>query len=219
VNTRLQVEHGVTELVADVDLVREQLFVAAGRPLSDRIRDAAGRATEPARHAIQVRLSAEDPAREFTPAPGRIGRWEMPGGPGVRVDTAVGAGERVPPEYDPLIAKILVVDDDRAAAIRRLQRALAETAVTGIQTTLPFHLAIVADRRFADGDLSVDWVDEHWADLMRPGRAIALETARRAAMEAAVAFTGGPARATPRPAAASEWVRAARVDGRDRWPR
>ena len=91
--------------------------------------------------------------------------------------------------------------------------------MTGIQTTLPFHLAIAADRRFADEDLSVDWVDEHWADLMRPGRAMALEAARLAAVEIAVAFTGGPPREAPMPEAASEWAQAARVEGRDRWPR
>ncbi|HZC32893.1 MAG TPA: biotin carboxylase N-terminal domain-containing protein, partial [Candidatus Bathyarchaeia archaeon] len=139
VNTRLQVEHGVTELVADLDIVREQLFLAAGRPLSDRARAAAARAATPDRHAIEARISAEDPARGFAPAPGRIGRWEMSAGPGVRLDTAVAAGERVAPDYDPLIAKILVVDADRPAAIGRLVRALDETLITGIQTTLPFH--------------------------------------------------------------------------------
>jgi len=220
VNTRLQVEHGVTELVADVDLVREQLFVAAGWPLSERIREAAEVAAEPSRHAIQVRLSAEDPARDFTPAPGWIGRWEMPGGPGVRVDTAVGPGARVPPDYDPLIAKILVVDGDRASAIRRLQRALAETVVTGIQTTLPFHLAIAADRRFGEGGLSIDWVDEHWAELMRPGRAVALDAARIAAIETAAArAVDGPPREPLVAQFASEWARAARSEGRDRWHR
>ena len=113
VNTRLQVEHGVSELVADVDLVAEQFLVAAGQPLSERIRRAARDAAAPTRHAIEVRISAEDPGREFAPAPGRIGSWVMPAGPGVRVDSGVAAGERVPPDYDPLVAKLMVVDEDR----------------------------------------------------------------------------------------------------------
>jgi acetyl/propionyl-CoA carboxylase alpha subunit len=224
VNTRLQVEHGVTELVADVDLVREQLFVAAGRPLSERIRAAAERAAEPDRHAIEVRLSAEDPARDFAPAPGRIGRWEMPAGPGVRVDTAVTAGERVPPEYDPLIAKILVVDADRPAAIGRLARALEETVVTGIQTTLPFHRSVISDPGFRAGGLTTDWVDEHWAATLVPSRTAALEAARWAAADL-VASPANPAAmvdAVP-PAAgsgpvASEWARAGRARAVDRWP-
>ena len=144
----------------------------------------------------------------------------MPGGPGVRVDTAVSPGARVPPDYDPLIAKILVVDGDRASAIRRLQRALAETVVTGIQTTLPFHLAIAADSGFAEGGLSIDWVDEHWAELMRPRRAVALDAARIAAVETAAAgAVDGPPREPLVAPVASEWARAARSEGRDRWHR
>jgi len=225
VNTRLQVEHGVTELVADVDIVREQLFIAAGRPLSDRIRTAADRAAAPERHAIQVRLSAEDPARDFAPTPGRIGRWQMPAGPGIRVDTAMTAGDRIPPDYDPLIAKILVVDADRRSAIGRLGRALDETVVTGIQTTLPFHRAIVADAGFREGALSIDWVDEHWAELLRPARAAALDAASLAAAD----HLGGESAkwreranagpATPAPVARSAWVRAGRIAARRRWPR
>ncbi|MDQ3128921.1 MAG: hypothetical protein M3Q66_10795, partial [Chloroflexota bacterium] len=129
VNTRLQVEHGVTELVADVDIVREQLWIAAGFPLSDRILAAADRAATPERHALEVRLSAEDPGRDFAPAPGTIGRWEMPSGPGTRVDTAAEAGGRVPPDYDPMIAKVLVVDETREAALDRLARVLDEIQI------------------------------------------------------------------------------------------
>jgi hypothetical protein len=223
INTRLQVEHGVSELVAGIDIVREQLFVAAGRPLSEQIRAAAARAVTPDRHAIEVRLSAEDPARDFGPTPGRIGRWQMPGGPGVRVDTAVGAGERVPPDYDPLIAKILVVDADRPAAIRRLARALDETVVTGIQTTLPFHRAVIGDR-FDEADLSIDWVDDGWAEMLQPGRAAALDAARLVAADllarggdgtAPVVTAGGG----PTPAAtASAWAQSGRVRAIDRWP-
>ena len=109
VNARLQVEHGVTELVTDLDLVAEQLWIAAGAPLSEDVRAAADLAARPGRHAIEVRLAAEDPALEFAPVPGRVGMWEMPAGPGVRVDTAIRPGDRVPPDYDPMIAKVMAV--------------------------------------------------------------------------------------------------------------
>jgi acetyl-CoA carboxylase biotin carboxylase subunit len=223
VNTRLQVEHGVSELVADVDIVREQLFVAAGRPLSERVRAAAAHAEAPTRHAIEVRISAEDPARDFAPAPGRIGRWAMSAGPGVRVDTAVEAGERIPPDYDPLIAKIMVVDTDRPAAIARLARALDETVVTGVQTTLPFHRDVIAEPAFLEGDQSIDWVDRRWTAALLPGRAAALEAARWAAAAAATpppetARGRGTARTVPDGESQSEWARAGRRSSVDRWP-
>jgi acetyl-CoA carboxylase biotin carboxylase subunit len=223
VNTRLQVEHGVTELVAGVDIVREQLWIAAGRPLSAEVLAVAEHAAAPSRHAIEVRLSAEDPARDFTPAPGRIGRWEMPSGPGVRVDSAVGAGDRVPPDYDPLIAKLMVVDGDRAAAIARLERALEETVVTGIQTTLPFHRFVARSPRFRAGDVSIDWVAEEWAPAMADDRAGALRAAAWAAASA-VASTS-PAGAAPGTSGAgdettrSAWSTNSRASGVNRWPR
>ena len=129
VNTRLQVEHGVTELVTGLDLVGEQFDLAAGRPLSEAAITAAAQAHDPTAHAIEVRLTAEDPGRDFAPTPGRIRHWVMPAGPGVRVDTGVGAGDRIPPEYDNLIAKVMVVAEDRAAALRQLVRALDETEI------------------------------------------------------------------------------------------
>jgi acetyl/propionyl-CoA carboxylase alpha subunit len=162
VNTRLQVEHGVTELVSGVDIVQEQFWLAAGRPLSDAALAAAAAAAEPAGHAIEVRIAAEDPARDFAPTPGRIGTWEMPGGPGVRVDTGVREGDRVPPDYDNLVAKLLVHASDRDAAIDRLRRALDETAIGGIQTTLPFHRFVARSEAFRSADLSTGWVAEHW---------------------------------------------------------
>ena len=162
VNTRLQVEHGVTELVSGLDIVREQLWLAAGRPLSDEALAAAARAAEPTSHAIEVRMSAEDPGRDFAPTPGRVGRWVMPAGPGVRVDTALEPGDRVPPEYDNLIAKVMVHAGDRDAAIDRLRRALDETEISGIQTTLPFHRFVAIDPTFRAGTLSTGWVGEHW---------------------------------------------------------
>ncbi len=170
VNTRLQVEHPVTELVAGLDIVAEQFHLAAGRPLSARALAAADRAARPTSHAIELRISAEDPARLFAPAPGRITRWTMPSGPGIRVDTAVEAGDRIPSEYDPLIAKLIAHAEDRPAAIARLRRAVAEAEVGGIQTTLPFHRAMLAEPGFVDASaLATTWVDTHWDGPRRTG--------------------------------------------------
>src|SRR5262249_28455103 len=152
--TRLQVEHGVTELVAGVDIVREQLWLAAGEPLSPAVVEAAERAATPTSHAIEVRIAAEDPSRAFAPTPGRVGRWSMPSGPGVRADTHIEAGDRVPPDYDNLIAKLMVHAPDRDAAIDALRRALDETDIGGVQTTLPFHRLVARSAEFRDGDLS-----------------------------------------------------------------
>jgi acetyl/propionyl-CoA carboxylase alpha subunit len=220
VNTRLQVEHGVTELTSGIDLVREQLMIAAGRPLSATTVAAAERAATPGRHAIEVRLTAEDPARSFAPVAGRIGRWAMPAGPGVRVDTAIEAGDRIPPDYDSLIAKILVVDADRAAAIRRLGRALDEVEVTGIQTSLPFHRFVARHPGFAAAELSTDWVAVEWEPAMEADRAAALAVASRLA--ATVAAAGASAAAPTDTATGRDgspgWLRAGREDDIDRWP-
>jgi acetyl/propionyl-CoA carboxylase alpha subunit len=231
VNARLQVEHGVTELVSGLDLVREQFFIAAGRPLSEEVLAAAAVAAEPRAHAIQVRLLAEDPARSFAPTPGRVGTWVMPAGPGVRVDTAINAGERIPPEYDPMIAKIMVVAADRDRAVVRLRRALDEVEVTGIQTTLPFARGLARHPAFRAEDLSTGWVADHWdptADRER-ARDIALRTAARldgtVPTSSAGPATGGqgvPAgRETPGTTSASPasgWATAGRRAGVDRWP-
>ena len=220
VNTRLQVEHGVTELTADVDIVVEQLHVAAGRPLSPRVLAAAGQAAEPTRHAIEVRLSAEDPAREFAPAPGRIGRWLMPSGPGVRVDTAIEPGDRVPPDYDPLIAKLLAVGDDRESAIARLRRALEEVEVTGIQTTLPFLRFVAEDEAFRAADLSTGFVAERW-DAARHRRdaleRAAVIAARRPPAEGD-APADGPLSLRKDSGGTSGWRHAGRRAATDRWP-
>ncbi len=215
VNTRLQVEHGVTELVTGVDIVQEQFWLAAGAPLSDRALAAAERAAEPGWHAIEVRLSAEDPARAFAPAPGRVGRWVMPEGPGVRVDTAVEPGDRIPPDYDPLVAKLLVQAADRPAAIARLRRALDETEIDGIQTTLPFHRQVARDPSFAAAEISTGWVEEHW-----DGPAARVEAALLALRAAALADHEAPAD----PSAGNghvpdaDWRTAGRADAVDRWP-
>jgi acetyl/propionyl-CoA carboxylase alpha subunit len=221
VNARLQVEHGVTELVTGLDLVAEQFRIAAGASLSPEVIAAAERAVRPERHAIEVRLSAEDPGRDFAPAPGRIGRWTMPAGPGVRVDTAVEAGERVPPDYDPLIAKVLVVAADRGAAIERLRRALDEVAVGGIQTTLPFHRFVARHAGFRAGDLSIDWVAEHWDGEADRARALgkALLAAGLAARDGILDARPRPTSAPPAHDPADTWIREGREAGVDRWPR
>jgi len=231
VNTRLQVEHGVTELVSGVDIVREQFLLAAGRNLSPSALVAAERAAEPAGHAIEVRISAEDPAREFAPAPGRIRRWSMPSGPGVRVDTAVGAGDRVPPDYDNLIAKVMVHAGNRELAIDRLRRALDEVEVAGIQTTLPFHRFVARDATFRAAELSTGWVAEHWDGAASFRRAAAM--AQRAAGLAAIgagrdralpgAQAGWATKAGPAEVGGAgrdgHWGRAGLDEAVDRWPR
>ena len=220
VNARLQVEHGVTELLTDLDLVAEQLWIAAGYALSDAVIDAADAAATPTRHAIEIRLAAEDPGREFAPVPGRVGSWTMPAGPGVRVDTAIRAGDRVPPDYDPLIAKIMTVGRDRPAALRRMRRALDEVEVTGIQTTLPFDRALLRDGVFlAADDLSTDWVPSHWDGAADRARVRA--TAARAAAAAVYAASSAPSTSASlhKDASPTGWHAAARQAMVDRWPR
>jgi acetyl-CoA carboxylase, biotin carboxylase subunit len=153
-NARLQVEHPVSELVTGIDLVREQLRIAAGEALP-----ATGRAPRRG-HAIEIRINAEDPARDFAPAPGRITGFRPPLGPGVRLDTFVEAGTTVPPYYDSLLAKLVVWDDDRAAAISRSLRALGELSVTGIPTTRELAIQILRSEQFASGRYSTSFLEE-----------------------------------------------------------
>ena len=218
VNTRLQVEHGVTELVTGLDLVAEQFRIAAGRPLSAAVLAAADRAASPDSHAIEVRLSAEDPAREFAPTPGTVVRWRMPAGPGVRVDTAIREGDRVPPDYDNLIAKVMAHGPSREVAIDRLRRALDEVEIAGLQTTLPFDRFVARDATFRAGEVSTTWVAEHWdgpADRER-ARSTAFLAAGLAPVPAWApgAPSDGPAIRPP----AGGWDRAALEAATDRWP-
>jgi acetyl/propionyl-CoA carboxylase alpha subunit len=226
VNTRLQVEHPVTELVAGLDIVVEQFHLAAGRPLSERALAAAAEAARPTSAAIELRLSAEDPARAFAPAPGRVERWVMPSGPGIRIDTAIEAGDRVPPEYDPMIAKLIVHAETRDAAIARLRRALDELEVTGIQTTAPFDRFVVAHPSFSAAELSTSWVEEHWSAEAERARAreAAMLAAALAASEASPP-AGAPPTGAGRSSApgapkdgVSSWRTAGRVRAVDRWP-
>jgi len=147
-NARLQVEHPVTELCTGIDLVREQLHVAAGERLS-----AQGRAPRRG-HAIEIRLNAEDPEHDFRPSPGRIAHFQPAQGPGIRVDTFIESGVSVPPYYDSMVAKLIVWDTDRPAAIARAERALRETVIEGVPTTRDLALEVLASEPFRTGDYS-----------------------------------------------------------------
>ena len=157
VNTRIQVEHPVTEETTGIDLVRETIRIAAGEPLRVAV-------PEPRGHAIEFRINAEDPARGFLPAPGTITRLTLPEGPGVRVDSGIQEGDVVDGSFDSMLAKLIVTGADRAEALERSRRALAELAVDGIATVLPFHRAVVRDPAFtaaaADGfTVHTDWIE------------------------------------------------------------
>ncbi len=162
VNARLQVEHPITEEVTGIDLVKEQLRVAAGQALSFTQSDVSWTG-----HAIEMRINAEDPARKFMPNPKRITRWVQPAGPGVRVDSGFGPGSEVPPNYDSLVAKLIVHGADRAEAIARGKRALREFVLVGPATTIPYHQAILESPDFLAGKLSTRFIDDHPELLIR----------------------------------------------------
>jgi acetyl-CoA carboxylase biotin carboxylase subunit len=153
-NTRLQVEHPVTEMVCGIDLVREQIRIASGEKLGYGQSDVRFEG-----HAIECRITAEDP-ESFMPTPGKVTVFHAPGGPGVRVDSALYAGYVVPPFYDSMVAKLIVHAKTRADAIARLRRALDEFAVVGIKTTLPLHQRIVEDAAFQAGDYTIHWLEQ-----------------------------------------------------------
>jgi acetyl-CoA carboxylase biotin carboxylase subunit len=152
-NTRLQVEHPVTEMVCNIDLVREQIRIAAGAPLGYTQADVAFSG-----HAIECRINAEDP-ETFMPTPGRVEVFHAPGGLGVRVDSAIYAGYVVPPYYDSMVAKLIVHAPDRPQAIARMRRALGEFAIQGIKTTLPLHRRIIEAPAFKAGDYTIHWLE------------------------------------------------------------
>jgi acetyl-CoA carboxylase, biotin carboxylase subunit len=145
-NTRIQVEHPVTEEVMGCELIKEQIRVAAGEPLSHHVLEATPRG-----HAIECRINAEDPYNNFAPSPGTIDLWYAPGGKGVRVDTHVYSGYTVPPHYDSMIAKLIVTAATREIAIARMKRALGEFIIRGIKTTIPFQLEIINHPDFIAG--------------------------------------------------------------------
>ena len=154
VNTRIQVEHPVTELVTGVDLIKEMIRVAAGEKLSFTQKDIVHRGA-----SFEVRVNAEDPAHNFRPSPGKITKWQLPGGPGVRVDTHATAGYTVPSNYDSMVAKLLVHAPDRMQAVARMRRALAEFQVEGIATTLPLLREIFQNMAFVEGRVDTTFIE------------------------------------------------------------
>lgn len=154
-NTRIQVEHPVTEMVHGVDLVREQLRIAAGFPISSQVKSARSHGW-----SIECRINAEDPDAGFVPSPGRITRMVVPGGAGVRVDTHCHAGSLISPYYDSMIAKLIVWDVDREQARRRMLRALREFEIEGIATTIPFHIRLLEAQAFGNSQYNTRWVEK-----------------------------------------------------------
>ena len=151
-NTRIQVEHTITEEVINYDLVKEQIKLAAGDPIS-------GRNYYPKMHAIQCRINAEDPYKNFIPSPGKITSYHSPGGHGVRIDTHAYAGYVIPPHYDSMIAKLIVVAQTREEAITKMERALDEYIIEGIKTTIPFHQKLMKNEKFREGDFTTKFMD------------------------------------------------------------
>ena len=152
-NTRIQVEHTITEEVIDYDLIREQIKIAAGIPIS-------GLNYEPTRHSIQCRINAEDPFNNFRPTPGKITSYHSPGGHGVRVDTHVYAGYTIPPNYDSMIGKLIVSAQTREEAITKMERALSEYVIEGVHTTIPFHLQLMQNEKFRAGEFTTKFLED-----------------------------------------------------------
>jgi acetyl-CoA carboxylase biotin carboxylase subunit len=158
-NTRIQVEHPVTEEALGIDLVKEQIRVAAGEKLS-----ISGGA--PRRHSIECRINAEDPYHNYRPSPGKITALHFPGGPGVRVDSHIYEGYAIPPYYDSLIAKLISIGENRTEAIARMKRALQEFVIEGIHTTIPFHLKMMDNKDFISGEFDTKYLDNHnWQEF------------------------------------------------------
>jgi acetyl-CoA carboxylase biotin carboxylase subunit len=157
VNARIQVEHPVTELVTGIDLVREQIRIASGEPLGFRQEEVAHRGV-----AMECRINAEDPSADFRPSPGLVTTWHPPGGPGVRLDTHVVAGYRVPPNYDSLLAKLIVYQPTRMEALATMRRALAEFTIEGVKTTIPLHREVLNHASFVEGHVDTTFVERNW---------------------------------------------------------
>jgi acetyl-CoA carboxylase biotin carboxylase subunit len=223
VNARLQVEHPVTEMVTGVDLVQAQLRIAAREPLGFAQRD-----VRPRGWAFECRINAEDPLAGFAPSPGKLTLHQPPGGPGVRVDTGFQTGSVVPPNYDSLLAKLIVHGATRAEALARLRRALDEYRVEGVRTTLPFHRALAANKAFAAGRMHTKFIEEQrlleglqkdseraLKDRRDRVAALAAVLAARPAALAQLSARDRPALLAPEPSA---WRAAARAEALRRWP-
>ncbi len=157
-NTRLQVEHPITERVTGFDLVKEQLRIASGKGLSITQEEVRERFKG---HAIECRINAEDPLNDFAPSPGKITKYRSPGGPGVRIDSGVRMGYTISPYYDPMIAKLVTYGRTREECINRMQRALSEYIIAGVKTNIPFHKAVMQNPAFRRGELSTSFIDDH----------------------------------------------------------
>jgi len=214
-NTRIQVEHPVTELVYGVDLVREQLRIAAGQPM--RVHGAAGPGGQlhPRGHAIECRITAEDPFNDFLPATGVLQYLRVPSGPGVRWDSGVEAGNDVTLFYDPLLAKLITWGETREIAVQRMRRALRELVVVGLPTSQPFHLRVLDDSEFLKGEIDINYLERAGARV--------LAAPPRSGVERALAVAGAlmmdehrdrppPGLSTARAPQSTGWLQAARLD-------
>jgi len=157
-NTRVQVEHPVSELISGVDIIKEQLRIAEGQPLSFKQSDIQLRG-----HSIECRINAEDPDT-FIPSPGTINRYHAPGGPGVRLDSHIYTGYKVPPYYDSMIGKLITYGENRDVAIARMQMALDEVVIDGIKTNIPLQRNIIADKNFHRGGTNIHYLEEKLAN-------------------------------------------------------
>jgi pyruvate carboxylase subunit A len=155
-NTRIQVEHPITEMITNVDLIKEQIKIAYGKELTYKQKD-----IEIKGHAIECRINAENPLADFAPDPGKITAYRSPGGPGVRIDSGVYTNYTIPPFYDSMIAKLISYGRNRNEAIARMKRALNEYIILGVKTTIPFHQSIMKNKNFLEGDLHTHFIDEH----------------------------------------------------------
>ena len=152
-NTRIQVEHTVTEEVINYDLIQEQIKIAAGIPIS-------GKNYFPKLHAIECRINAEDPFQNFRPSPGKITNLHTPGGHGIRVDSHIYSGYTIPPNYDSMVAKLITVAQTRVEAIAKMHRALSEYVIEGVKTTIPFHIKLMENEQFIKGDFTTKFMDD-----------------------------------------------------------
>jgi acetyl-CoA carboxylase biotin carboxylase subunit len=221
-NTRIQVEHPVTELVTGLDLVQWQLRIAAG----ERLPWATGHVFEPRGWAIECRITSEDPANGFLPSTGRIRHLHLPSGPGVRWDGGIESGSEVTLFYDPMLAKLIVHAPTRALAIARMERALRELVIDGVETSREFHLRVLAHPEFRRGDISIQWLEQRLEALTAPPVPADVEVlaavaaALMAEQERQGAATGGAFGASSAPAApvavaagTDAWRLAARREG------
>jgi pyruvate carboxylase subunit A len=173
-NTRIQVEHPITEIITNVDLIKEQIKIANGDELSYKQSDINIRG-----HGIECRINAEDPLAEFMPNPGKITKYRSPGGPGIRLDSGIYMNYTIPPFYDSMVSKLIAYGRNREEAISRMKRALGEYVILGIKTTIPFHKAIMRNNIFINGDLNTHFIDDHKKEIEEDIEQIILEDLKR----------------------------------------